>query len=208
MRTITVQHNIYKYEELSDKAKEKAKEWYLENQDPSILEDMINEDLAFLFGRDSDLHVQFSLGYCQGDGLNIYGKLPLNKFIECIENEIAGELKEYKGYLTEEEKNTILDYIGYAPYIELPENTRYCYCIAMYANWYAHLEDSEFYECVEEIDEELIDKFNTLVCKAMTDLCRHWEKAGYEFFYEVDEDAMEEMCEANEWEFYEDGTFY
>ncbi len=208
MRTITVHHNIYKYNELSDKAKDKAKEWYLGCQEPSIFEDMVNEDLKHLFGMDNDLRVQFSLSYCKGDGLNIYGELPIDKFIECIENEAAEELKKYKGYLTEEEKNTILDYAGYAPYIRLPENTRYCDCTTMYANWYEHLLDCELYECVEEVDEELIDKFNNLVCNAMTTLCKCREEDGYNFFYKVDDDTMEDMCAANEWEFYEDGSIY
>lgn len=208
MRTITVQHNIYKFNELSNKAKEKVKEWYLEGQEPSIFEDMINEDLAFLFGRDSDLHVQFSLSYCQGDGLNIYGELPIKNFIECIENEKAGELKKYSNYFSEEEKSMLLDYAGYAPYIELPKNKNYCYCQTMFANWYTALIGSEFYECVENVDEVLIDKFNDFVGNVMATLCKCWEEAGYEFFYEMDDYTMEEMCEANEWEFYEDGSFY
>lgn len=206
MRTITVQHNIYKFNELSDKAKEKAKEWYLENQDASIFADMIEEDLVFLFGRDSNLNVQFSLGYCQGDGLNIYGELPIENFIKCIEDEVAGELKKYKGALSAEEIAKLLEYAEYVPDVELPENIRYCYCKANCIEYYLY--DSDIEEYIGKIDEQLVEKFNNILQGAFSDLCGHWEKAGYEFFYEVDNATMEEMCEANEWEFYEDGSFY
>lgn len=206
MRTITIQHNVYKFNELSDKAKEKAKEWCLENQDASIFADMIEEDLAFLFGRDSDLHVQFSLSYCQGDGLNIYGELPIKNFIECIENEKAGELKKYKDALSAEGKSKLLEYAEYVPSVELPENINYCYCKADCIEYYLY--DSDIEEDIGEIDEQLVEKFNNILQGAFTTLCCHWEEAGYNFFYEISDDDMEELCEANEWEFYEDGSFY
>ena len=42
----------------------------------------------------------------------------------------------------------------------------------------------------------------------MERLCSDYEKYGYDFFYNVDDEVIEETCEANEWEFLEDGTFF
>ena len=41
-----------------------------------------------------------------------------------------------------------------------------------------------------------------------TYLAAQYEKYGYEFFYEVDEETMEEVSEGNGWLFNEDGSFY
>ena len=31
-----------------------------------------------------------------------------------------------------------------------------------------------------------------------------YEQWGYEYFYEIEDDEMSDICSANEWEFYED----
>lgn len=210
MRTITVQHNIYKYNELSEEAKGTAKQWYLDNQDSYIFEEMVNEDLYNLFGSiNNDLAVQFSLSYCQGDGLSIYGHVSVEDFINCIEGELAGELKQYSGMLSEEEKAKLLEYAEYVPHIELPENKRYEYCIANEIDYYYQLcNDGVEEEEDIDIDTKLLWKFNDILRGAFTALCKTYEEDGYKFFYEVDDDTMEEMCEANEWEFYKDGRIY
>lgn len=85
MREITNIFNVYRYAELSQAAKEKVREWYLEGQ--SNLSYIFTEDcenrLAELFPN-SDLEVQYSLGYCQGDGFNIYGEIRLDELLEKI----------------------------------------------------------------------------------------------------------------------------
>ena len=71
--TITTTYEIYKFNELSDDAKERVKQWYLDGQENMTFiftEDCI-EDLHNLFG-DNSLEVQYSLAGCQGDGFNIY----------------------------------------------------------------------------------------------------------------------------------------
>ena len=49
--------------------------------------------------------------------------------------------------------------------------------------------------------------------KAAREFARYWqgkgyEKGGYKYFYEVDEEELAEICEANGWEFYESGEFF
>ena len=77
MRSVNVTYKIYEFSELSEDVKAKVKEWYLNNfyQNEEFL-DICKEELSHRFPK-SDLKVQYSLSYCQGDGLNVYGTLNL-----------------------------------------------------------------------------------------------------------------------------------
>ena len=37
---------------------------------------------------------------------------------------------------------------------------------------------------------------------------KDYEKNGYAYFYEIDDKDLEELCEANDYEFLEDGTVF
>lgn len=209
MRTATVEYKVYKYEELSDKAKEKAKQWYLEGREPFVFTEDCEEDLHNLFG-ENDLKVQYSLSYCQGDGFNIYGKVSAESIIECLEKHNGGtQLEQFENVLTEKEKKTILHYAEECGEIELPINNRYCYCIARYIDiadeWEYILEN---YSGYSNINKEVLEKFEALVKGIFEELCASYEKWGYEYFYEISEEDLEEMCEANGYEFLEDGTVF
>lgn len=59
----------YTFPELTGEAKEKAKEWYLNDETLSWeLTNNYESDLSCIFPN-SDLKVQWSLSYCQGDGV-------------------------------------------------------------------------------------------------------------------------------------------
>lgn len=208
MRTATVDYEVYKYNELTDGAKEKVKEWYLEGREPYVFTEDCEMDLENLFG-ENDLKVQYSLGYCQGDGFNIYGKIYAESIFKCLENHNGGtQLAEFENVLTEKEKKTILHYAEECGAIELPMNSRYCYSLADYIefaeDWEGELEDCEY----KNINVDALKKFEGLVKGIFETLCASYEKWGYEYFYEISEEDLEEMCEANEYEFLEDGTVF
>lgn len=209
MRTATIEYQVYKYMELSDEAKAKAKEWYLEGREPFVFTEMCEEDLYNLFG-ENDLKVQYSLAYCQGDGFNIYGKVDAESIIECLEKHNGGtQLEQFENVLTEKEKKTILHYAELCGEIELPINNRYCYCIARYVDvaeeWEYILENHFDYS---NINKEALEKFENLVQEIFEKLCASYEEQGYEYFYEISEEDLEEMCEANGYEFLADGTVF
>lgn len=209
MRTATVEYKVYKYGELSEKAKEKVKEWYLKGQDAYFFTEDCEEDLHNLFG-DNDLKVQYSLGYCQGDGFNIYGKVSAKNILNCLEKHNGGtQLEEFENVLTEKEKKTILHYAEECGDIELPINNRYYYCIAGHTDiaddWEYQLENHSGYK---NINKEVLEKFEGLVKGIFKTLCASYEEQGYEYFYEISEEDLEEMCEANGYEFLEDGTVF
>ena len=133
---------VYSYAELSEESKGTAKQFYLDGQEPETFQDIYEEDLKNLFPR-SDLKIEFSLNGCQGDGLNIYGKLDPKDVIGVL-HDIA---ERFSGRLTEKEERTILHYDAETEYeIELPQNTRYAYCVAYLADfaedWQEELENT------------------------------------------------------------------
>lgn len=209
MRTATVSYEVYKYAELTDEAKEKVRDWYLEGQEPFIFTEDCKMDLVNLFG-ENDLDVQYYLGYCQGDGFNIYGKIYAESIFECLEKHNGGtQLAEFEDALTEKEKKTILNYASECGAIEIPMNNRYCYSLADYIDiaddWEYQLEN---YSGYKNINTEVLKKFEKLVREIFDTLCTSYEKWGYEYFYEISEEDLEEMCEANGYEFLEDGTVF
>jgi hypothetical protein len=210
MRTATISYEIYQYNELSDEAKEVVKKWWLDGQDSYGFTEDVKEDLKCLFG-DNDLDVQYQLSYCQGDGFNISGKVDTENIFKCLEEHRAGEqLAEFENYLTEKEKKTILHYASViGGKIKLPINSRYGYSMAEYIDVADEWEyDLEYYSGYSNINKKALEKFETLVRGIFSTLCKSYEKWGYEYFYEIDEETMEELCEANGYEFLANGKIF
>ena len=208
MRTVAVEYKIYKYNELSAEAKEKAKEWYLQGQEPFIFTENCKMDLDNLFGKNK-LDVQYSLSCCQGDGFNIYGEIDAENIFNCLERHNGGkQLAKFEGTMTDKEQKAILAYAEVCGAIELPMNRQYCYSLADYIDiveeWVWRLEYADY----RDINVEALQKFEKLVRGIFHTLCKAYEDWGYKYFYEIDDEDMEELCDANEWEFMEDGTIF
>ena len=207
MRKVEVTYEVYTFPELSDKAKEKVKQWYLNDQDPDVFSDDCDDELASLFPN-SELKVEYSLSYCQGDGLNIYGELTPLDVLERIEKNSSGKL--YEGSFSKEEIEILKCYCrGYDfDVIVLPRNIRYGYCMAdriMFADeWIGEI---KFYNGRCDI-EELIKRFEKFVKDLFKSLAGKYEERGYNYFYEIEESDLAEICETNEYEFLEDGTLF
>lgn len=75
MKTKTI--NLYEYKELSDKAKQKAREDYNSDNDYPFLQDdlleYIHEELTDKGYTHTELKPLYSLSYCQGDGVMFEG---------------------------------------------------------------------------------------------------------------------------------------
>lgn len=118
----------YTFPELTGEAKEKAKEWYLNDETLSWeLTNNYESDLSCIFPN-SDLKVQWSLSYCQGDGVNIYGSVNMEDIFSLPQN--APAYNWINGYLTEKEIRTLKFYMSeYKNEVKIPVNRRYCYCM-------------------------------------------------------------------------------
>ena len=165
-------------------------------------------DLENLFGK-NDLNVQYSLSSCQGDGFNIYGKINAENIFNCLEKHNGGtHLEKFEDVLTDKEKKTILAYAEECGAINLPMNKLYCYSLADYIDVYNDWEISLMYADYTDINVDVLKKFEEVVRGIFHTLCKVYEKWGYEYFYEIADEDMEEMCESNGYEFLEDGTVY
>ena len=199
MKTVTEikKYNIYKYSELDDQAKENVKQWYLKSQDSYIFEEDCETELNYLFPN-SELQVQFSLGYCQGDGFNIYGDISLYDLF-C---------KLYDNFTEKEKKFFEFIFNNYDNYFKMNANRMYSYCICDKYDYIYHIIDELEYDGIRNIRYDTLEKFNNLSKDYMCNLCYKFEKQGYKYFYEISNEDMEEFCECNECWFTEDGKFY
>ena len=110
MRTVIFKYDVYKFDELSDNAKQKVKDWYLSNDDMVYwFEEDIKNHMESIFGANHGLALQFSLSHSQGDGVNLYGIFNPQIVFNAIDN--APELfAEYKNELTDKQKAILLEY--------------------------------------------------------------------------------------------------
>ena len=211
MKIITREYKVYNFSELSEDAKEKVKQWYLDDDfRPCEFENIYTEDLRYLFNN-SDLKLQFSLSYCQGDGLNIYGKLDLMDVFTAIrDTEHSGDLfEQYKDLFSEHEQKTIEAYMEVCGReVELPYNRHYCYCIDDRVDFADDWIESLEYCRYKNIQIDTIRKMEKLVGRMFENLSGTYEKYGYDYFYNADDEVVNEECEANGWRFLEDGTFF
>lgn len=200
MRTITetITTTVYNFNELSNNAKEKVKEWYLNGQDAEFFYEDSMAYINELFPN-SELDIQFSLGYCQGDGFNIYGEI---SFFDLIKN--------LKDKFTEKEKRFLewaFNESGINSYT-MQMNNHYCYC-----NAFLHeFTEDVFYELdyyrMKNIKKDILDKFNTEARYYIGHICKEFENDGYDYFYEISNEELEDWADANEYEFTEDGNIY
>lgn len=195
MRTIEVE--VYKYNELSDSAKEKVKEWYLSDDTRSFI---FKDDCEFYLKEafpNSKLSVEFSLAYCQGDGLNIFGDLCMVDIIKRLSNEFTKkELKFFDWYHRK---------FG-DEYVDMQRNpTHYSYCVCGHNDFTNEYKETMEYWKYRDIPYDLLNRLENLAANYMKDLCYQFEHDGYTFLYEISDEEMQETCEANEYEFYSDG---
>ena len=200
MRTVTTTKNIYTFDELTEQAKENAKQWYLGGAEfrTDDFYEQIRYDLTHDFPN-SDLDVCFSLSYCQGDGLNIFGKINLFDF-----------LKVWKA--DEKSKRTMKFYLeqSYLYYYEFENDYRYCYSCKFLDRKSIDYTINDFVNSLEyfrirAVNRDVIEQFYNDMIDYFEELDEQYEKDGYEYIYEIDDGEMSEVCEMNGYEFDEDG---
>lgn len=194
MKTIKRKYNTYDFSELNESAKERVRQWYLDDDmRSSDWENEIEQDLMIMFPN-SDLHIQFSLNSCQGDGVNIYGELIPEDLVKV--KDFYGDLDVLKNIepfeLPEELRGKF--------HFELKKNARYSYCVA---------------RCMEEVfdDDANVSDEEIKICRkhavtVIEALCQFYEKQGYDYMYTASDEEIQATCDANEWRFLENGEFF
>lgn len=92
MRTITTK--VYKFNELSDEAKEQATEAWRDGMDYPYLEEAMQDQLEYLLEKYKvtpiDVQVRYSLGYSQGDGASFTGEVEFGAYRATISTNYYG----------------------------------------------------------------------------------------------------------------------
>lgn len=209
MKVVTREYKVYKYSELGEAAKEKVKEWYLDDDTrPQMLTESFKESLSVHFP-DSNLNVQWSLSSCQGDGVNIYGTVNIDNLFTFLTDENSG----YKDRLTDDEICRLREIDSICGIeIDLPVNSHYCYSMANYLEFAEDTYENVKDYCDADYDingaEVLLKKFESVVKNVFKQMSSDFERDGYRYLYEIDDEEVQESCEANEWMFLEDGSFF
>lgn len=210
MQIVTREYKVYDFAELSVDAKETAKQWFLDEDELRVetFRDVYEEDLRNIFPH-SKLKIEFSLSYCQGDGLNIYGDLDIDDILNLPNSKWCGNtFDNLIDYFTEKELRTIRHYIDECgEEIVLPQNCHYTYCFVDRVDmdeWSEPLWLARF----RHINEKLIEKLKSYIVKIISHLCKEYENYGYDYLYHVDDEEMKEVCNLNDWKFFENGKHF
>lgn len=190
MRTQEIK--LFDINELSEEAQSKAVE-YLQGQnyfgaDEREISEQFEEKLKE-YGLPAD-NIEWSLGYCQGDGVAFYGDIDVEKLLKAI-----GEYGKY-GYLVRR----------YTPDIVLTRNS--------YGYHYSHYNTMDIVEGVagleiRETDRTKWKELTDLIELRVRSVSRELEKKGYEIIEAHGEkDHIIEHAEINEMEFREDGRLW
>ena len=209
MRKIQVvtDYELYKYEELDSKGKEKAKRKYLDGQDEYEFTDMVEADTTLVFPN-SKLKVQYSLSYSQGNGLSVYGSLDFEDIFNILKGNDYPSLVEGIDLFTEKEIKTLRFYANENGSLNVDVVGRYPFFREWVYDFAEDWIDTFEGDGLSSIKTDLIYRFEKTVKTIMQRYCKEWEDAGYKFFYEIDDESMEEISEANNWEYLADGTLY
>lgn len=209
MRKIQVvtDYELYKYEELDSKGKEKAKRKYLDGQDEYEFTDMVEADTTLVFPN-SKLKVQYSLSYCQGDGLSVYGSLDFEDIFNILKGNGYPSLTEGIAPFAEKEIKALRFYASEEGALNVDINRRYPFFCDWCYNFADDWIDTFEGDGLSSIKTDLIYRFEKTVKTIMQRYCKEWEDAGYKFFYEIDDESIGEISEANGWEYLVDGTLY
>lgn len=197
-------YDVFTFDELSDQAKETARKEVEERilkkrgNSSDMLSDSYKSLLEDLFPN-SDLDVQFSLAYCQGDGLNTYGKLKVDDLLNVDLTAYPFNGSGIKPLVDKDAIKAVCNKADVAD-IALENNHRYYYSLA------------DRIEVVPDYDVELTDKETSLLGEletfardVMGQINSQLEDDGYNWFYEVTDEDIQEEISSQELEFTEDG---
>lgn len=204
MRTETVSRTIYTFEELSDAAKEKARDWYREGALDYEWWDSVYEDAGRIFailGIDSSRvvslgggrtrvtspDIEFSGFWSQGDGASFAGTYRYKR----------GSARAIARYAPQDEE---LQRIG-RELMQLQKRHGYSLaCDIIKSGRYSHeyTMDIEGMDCGSETKSAMLELFRDLARWIYRTL-----EAEYEYLNS--DESVDEMIVANEYEFTEDG---
>lgn len=210
--------NLYKFEELSDDAKQNAINKYRESMDWQIESEFITEKFVEKLsdmGYPTD-DLEWRLNYSQGDGVAFYGEMDIDKVMKRLENE--GYDLNYNLYRAIDSENLTITAKIY--------RNSFGYHYSHYNTMKVEIDGDSIETMIEylygDLDsdtDEYVDKYGEIynflldlrdcIHNDIKSVSKELEKEGYSDieYYSSDEFIAETLI-ANEYEFTEDGVMY
>ncbi len=175
MKVITTE--VFSFDELNEEAKKNAIDNYICDNRASIQEInsyCFSDDLHWLIEEDEPLFTspefQYSLGYCQGDGLSFSFNLDIRDYLEKYFPNMRGSLMDIISDYTE---FTSKGNVGH-----------YCYAgrnqVDLVLEWYNRGSYHNIEDSIQEVLEHIEDRY--------MELCDKYESTGYSRIYKWEED--------------------
>lgn len=188
----TVEHNLYQFDELSDSAKERAREWYRTTLDYEWWDCIYDDAKEFgkILGIDIS-EIYFSGFWSQGDGAQFTGEYEYRK----------GASKEIRSYTNDEELHRIADDLQ-----EIQRRNFYSITASVYhSGHYYH----EYCTTINVYDSREVDA-SIDTEESIQELMRDYMRWIYralerEYDFITSDEIVDESIVANEYEFDENG---
>lgn len=193
MRTRTRVDTVYNLEDLDEAAQEKAHEaWANEIYECGWVSESINDTFHYYLeerGMPTD-DLEWSLSWSQGDGVAFYGTIDIEKYLRFT--------KQWSKF----------SHLWRSFDISASSSRN------SWAHHYSHYNtmtvDLEPYYDKDPTEKQaaLIKELDDLLSEAVKDISHELEKMGYaEIEYQTSFEAFKDSCEANEYEFTEEGKW-
>jgi hypothetical protein len=177
MRTVLTE--VYAFSELSEKAKENARQWLISDWDLCLHEDDYYQDLLSVNGF-KNAKIEYSISYSQGDGASFTADIDLDKFL-------VGKYEALKGVDFELKIHSF--------------DSNYCHERTKQV-------EAHFYHGTEA-EGELIDELRKEVEELRIDLCKTiYEAMVSDYESQTSVESVNEFAENNGYEFTREGDFY
>lgn len=201
MRKVLIEKEVFKFEELNEKAQNKIMEnerHFWQDDFELCIQDFIETNFP-----NSDLKYQFSLNYCQGDGFNFYGKIDVkdivkNIFISPSDIELLEEIEPYLNFEKKENKHycysmTFSDYFNID---NILSNIEYDYNV-----------DSELFNYSFKIYEIVLNKISNRLREFFNKEEKNFEKLGCDIIYPSIESCIKDGV-FDDYDFFENGDIF
>ncbi|MDR2056997.1 MAG: hypothetical protein LBP83_01710 [Dysgonamonadaceae bacterium] len=188
MKILVKEIKAYRFMELDEYNKEKAKINYLEKE---RLPEFFSEDLTEALKEQGLSHLKtcYSLSNCQSDGLCLHGHI--------THSEIFGN--KFKGIALKNVHHKQVQSVNELLYrIDFEHHSQY---------YHANTISIESYnDAPTDRQDDIINRIVANVKAWYYSFCREWEEYGYKYFYEISDEEMIYGCELNDCWFTDDGN--
>lgn len=218
MKKIIIEKELFEYSELSEGAKKRAIEDWLNDEgrclccDDLIYDEFDSKCIKLLFGTKCiDLKLQYDFSGCQGSGINIYGYVTFTDVVNAAKNTM--------NYLSSMQLHRLEFYSEFLQGIELSENNRYTYSLKA-------SDKKEFNDClfnylddiygtekplVSDMICELMKADKRLIKDAVDNMFEQLEKIEHDLYSygcQIFNNMTDEDMEEREAYYTSDGKFY